>query len=66
MIDPRDPIVVMPKRVTDEPDAEIHPAQAISSAESYLLWVSAAVIRCVQRVILFWQARASRRQSSAS
>src|SRR5215469_3976632 len=51
-----DPVVVMPKRVPDEPDAKITQRKSIPTI--HLLWVSAAVILGVAG-ILFWRWRVS-------
>ena len=57
-----DPVVVMPKRVPDEPAAYTIHRKPIPSI--HLLWVSAAVILAVAG-ILVWRSRTSRHASSA-
>jgi DNA-binding winged helix-turn-helix (wHTH) protein/Tol biopolymer transport system component len=56
-----DAVVVMPKRVPDEPDAKITQRNPIPTI--HLLWVSAVVILAVAG-ILAWRSRASRHASS--
>ena len=56
-----DPVVVMPKRVPDEPDAKITQRKSIPTI--HLLWVSAAVILAVAG-ILAWRIRTSRHTPS--
>src|SRR6516162_11506774 len=56
-----DPVVVMPKRDPDEPDAKITQRKSIPTI--HLLWVSAAVILAVAG-ILAWRIRTSRHTPS--
>ena len=57
-----DPVVVMPKRVPDEPDAKITQRNPIPTI--HLLWVSAVVVLGVAG-IFFWRSRVSGHVPSA-